>query len=78
MLSTINLAKIRQGVRYQVSGLEGQDPEYADKLYKMGFVEGTPVELASVKTKDPIVVRIRGSRIALRKNEAKQVLVKEV
>ena len=44
----------------------------------MGFVEGTPVELAPVKLSDPMVIQIRGSRIALRKSEAQQVLVKEL
>ena len=43
----------------------------------MGFVKGTPLELAPVKLSDPMVVQIRGSRIALRKNEAKEVIVKE-
>jgi len=43
----------------------------------MGFVKGTPVELAPVKLSDPMIVQIRGSRIALRKNEAEGILVKE-
>jgi ferrous iron transport protein A len=43
----------------------------------MGFVEGTPIELAPVKLSDPIVFQIRGSRIALRKKEARQILVRE-
>jgi ferrous iron transport protein A len=43
----------------------------------MGFVEGTPIELAPVKISDPIVFQIRGSRIALRKKEARQILVRE-
>lgn len=77
MSSNIALAEMQAGITYQVAGFDIQSEEYANKLYKMGFVEGTPVELASVKILDPIVVQIRGSRIALRKNEAQQVLVKE-
>lgn len=65
------------GISYQVAGFDSKSEDYVNKLYKMGFVEGTPVELASVKNADPIVVQIRGSRIALRKNEAHQVLVEE-
>ena len=44
----------------------------------MGFVEGTPVELAPVNVSDPMVIQIRGSRIALRKSEAQQILVQEL
>lgn len=66
------------GQVYQVLGFENKTSDYAEKLCKMGFVEGTPIELAPVNLKDPIVIQIRGSRVALRKHEAQQVLVREV
>ena len=44
----------------------------------MGFVKGTLIKLAPVKTYDPIIFQIRSSRIALRKKEAELVLVKEI
>jgi ferrous iron transport protein A len=44
----------------------------------MGFVEGTPVQLAPVELADPIIIEIRGSRIALRRQEAKQIYVQEL
>ncbi len=78
MASQTVLTQMQSGIVYQVIGVDTQSVEYTDKLYKMGFVEGTPVELASVKIADPIVVHIRGSRIALRKNEANQVRVEEL
>lgn len=77
MNANIVLANMQAGITYQVTGFNTTSEDYATKLYKMGFVEGTPVELASVKIADPIVVQIRGSRIALRKKEAQQVLVEE-
>ena len=73
----VNLAEIQQGKSYEVNGFTSEDSTYAEKLYKMGFVKGTPVELAPVKISDPIVVQIRGSRIALRKQEAQEILVEE-
>ncbi len=73
-----SLANICKGQSYRVLGFTDDANDYAEKLHKMGFVEGTPVELAPVKLLDPIVVQIRGSRIALRKKEAQQVLVKEL
>lgn len=78
MTENMSLANIALGKSYEVAGFQGDSPAYAEKLYKMGFIEGTRVELAPVKMSDPMVVQIRGSRIALRKKEAQQVVVKEL
>lgn len=77
MTTNIHLTDICKGKSYQIAGFENQSSDYAEKLHKMGFVEGTPIELAPVKLSDPIVFQIRGSRIALRKKEAQLILVKE-
>ncbi len=73
-----NLSTIDQGRVYTIAHFAGKDPDYADKLSRMGFIEGTEVELASVNLHDPMVFDIRGSRIALRKIEAQEVIVEEV
>ena len=78
MLKNMSLAHVKQGVTYTVVGFDDSASAYAEKLIKMGFVPGTQITLAPVKLPDPMVFQIRGSRIALRKDEAKQVLVKEV
>lgn len=83
MSKRLRLADIRPGTAYTIdefdtAGAGGVDNGYAEKLTKMGFVSGTRVELAQVKIADPMVVRIRGSRIALRKYEARGILVTEV
>jgi ferrous iron transport protein A len=77
MSNVINLTDASKGKAYQISGFTNHPSDYTEKLHKMGFVAGTPIELAPVKLSDPIVFQIRGSRIALRKNEAKQILVEE-
>ena len=77
MSKPILLANISMGTSYIVSGFNPERTDYADKLYKMGFVEGTPVSLAPVEISDPLIIQIRGSRVALRKTEARQILVKE-
>lgn len=73
----VDLTEMSNGTAYQVVGFVEGATEYTEKLHKMGFVAGTPIELAPVELSDPMVFQIRGSRIALRKNEAKQVLVEE-
>lgn len=77
MSKNIHLTEIQRDKNYQVAGFTNNSSDYAKKLYRMGFVEGTPIELAPVKASDPMVIQIRGSRIALRKNEAQQVLIQE-
>jgi ferrous iron transport protein A len=78
MPNNTNLTEITREKVYQVAGFVDNSSDYAKKLHKMGFVEGTPVELAPVKLSDPMVIQIRGSRIALRKSEAQQILVQEL
>lgn len=74
----INLTEISKGKLYQVIGFDQVENSYSDKLIKMGFVGGTPIALAPVNISDPIVVQIRGSRIALRKKEAQHIFVEEL
>ncbi len=78
MSKSMPLAEMRQGNTYRVLGFKSETSVYAQKLHKMGFVEGTPISLAPVEMNDPFVVEIRGSRVALRKTEAQQVLVEGV
>ena len=76
-MKSLSLADMQRNRRYRVTGFNETVFGYTDKLFKMGFVEGTPVQLAPVAMIDPIVVELRGSRVALRKSEAQQVHVKE-
>ena len=76
-MGNLSLADMQSNRKYRVAGFNETVFGYTDKLFKMGFVEGTPIQLAPVALGDPIVVEVRGSRVALRKSEAQQVYVKE-
>ncbi len=78
MARRMKLTEILKGGLYQVFGFEGRESDYSEKLNKMGFVKGTPIGLAPVSIVDPLVVQIRGSRVALRKEEASQIIVEEM
>ena len=78
MSEHLRLTEVQKNKWYQIAGFIDSPSIYSEKLYKMGFVEGTSIQLAPVKLSDPLVFQIRGSRIALRKKEAEQVLVREV
>lgn len=77
-MKKVRLNEMTKGRAYLIAGIHQNDSVYAEKLYKMGFVEGTPVRLAAVELNDPMIIEIRGSRIALRRHEAKQVYVQEL
>lgn len=78
MTKNMTLSRILEGRSYAVLGFEAEASDYAQKLRKMGFVEGTAISLAPIKISDPMIFEIRGSRIALRKNEAEQIKVEEI
>lgn len=78
MTKNIHLSRILGGRTYSVIGFQCEDSDYAIKLRKMGFIEGTQICLAPIKISDPMIFEIRGSRLALRKDEAAQVQVEEI
>lgn len=78
MAKQINLTEAVKGITYRISGFLDQESDYSYKLSKMGFIAGTPIELAPVAISDPMVFQIRGSRIALRRQEAKEILVEGI
>jgi ferrous iron transport protein A len=47
------------------------------RLLEIGFVEGAPVMLLHEApfSKDPLIVRLRNNRIAIRRNEAQYITV---
>ena len=63
MPKNTNLTEIRRDKNYQIAGFVDNSTDYAEKLHKMGFIEGTPVELAPVKLSDPMVIQIRSLRL---------------
>ena len=77
MTDITKLSNIVKHRCYTIHGFK-EKSDYAVKLHKMGFVQGTLIKLAPVKTYDPIIFQIRSSRIALRKKEAEMILVKEI
>ena len=58
-------------------GNEGLPPDLIQRMMEMGFLEGSAVEVVHEAPigRDPVVVRVRGSLIALRRNEANAVEV---
>jgi ferrous iron transport protein A len=64
-----------EGTIKEISG----DSIIVERLYEMGFVPGEEIQLLSkILFGEPYVVEVRGSSIALRKNEARCIEVASV
>ena len=71
----MSLHKMRVGFEGFIKEIAG-DPVLVERLYEIGFAPGESIELQSkVLFGDPIVVSIRGTSIALRKEEAQCIEV---
>jgi Fe2+ transport system protein FeoA len=69
------LACVRARVRVRVVAVEGQDA-LAQRLGDHGLWPGAPVELVTTAPGgDPLLFRVHGHRLALRRDEALRVLV---
>jgi len=72
------LDAIRPGQTMTIVALQGDD-RLTRRLNDLGFWPGTPIEvLRRAPFGDPTEYRLQGYRIALRKNEARRVVVTEV
>ncbi len=74
----LTLSQIVYGKTYKVIGSAGANSNYHNHLESLGFTKGTLVQKGPASISDPFSVFIRGSRIALRKKEATELLVEEV
>ena len=76
------LGELKPGFRGKIRSLGCESPdarqaEIIHRLLEVGLFEGAPVEIAfeAPFTRDPISVRIRGTLIAIRRNEANLIEV---
>lgn len=71
-----HLADARPGHRVVVTGVLGDDP-LADRLRASGLWDGSVVEmLGQAPFGDPILFRLHGFRLALRRSEAQRIRVR--
>lgn len=72
----IRLCCLPRGVAATVVAVEGGD-EVAGRLADLGLVPGTRLEMLTVAPLgDPMLFRLLGYRLALRRDEAERVLVR--
>jgi len=72
----MRLSEARHKQRYRIEKLEGPDEE-CRRLLDLGLTPGEEMAIVqSVPLGDPLVVLVRGTRLALRRREADWIRVK--
>jgi len=73
----MSLCDLKPGQCGYVHCIKG-DPKLAKRLSALGCIEGTPVKVKlCAPLGDPIVINFRGFDLAIRKNDARNILLKE-
>ena len=76
-LSTVTLAHLKTGEAAQIDGIEPGFP-HSERFLELGFTAGASVEiLRKAFLGDPIEIRVRGTRYALRKSDAVKIKIKK-
>jgi ferrous iron transport protein A len=75
-----SLGDLKKGSKAQLKGIRWScESGLALRLMQLGFLEGSEVELVEEApfTRDPIVVKVRGTLIAIRRSEAQELELSE-
>jgi len=73
----MSICSLNPGERGIVSSIKG-DAKLIKRLFALGCIEGTEVELRRVAPLgDPIIINFRGFDLAIRKKDAKHILLEK-
>ena len=65
------LCDLRLGEKAKINVIKGND-KLTKRLYALGLIQGTEIELKRVA---PLVVNLRGFDLAIRKKDAKNIIL---
>ena len=72
---TVTLEDLAPGSQAAIAGVRGEK-SFQQRLYDLGFVPGTPVTLIrKAFLGDPLEVKLRGYHLAIRKTDARKILL---
>jgi len=76
---TVTLKELKVGERARVAGFTEGGRAYRRKLLAMGLTPGIEIRVVRVAPLgDPVEVRVRGSSVSLRKDEAAALQVEQI
>jgi len=70
----LSLGELAEGAQARVHQVQGGHL-FRERVATLGFTEGTPLRLLHNAGRGPVIVLIRGTRVALGRGEALKVLV---
>jgi ferrous iron transport protein A len=77
--STMMLKHLSVGDNAKISGFNPTGKAYRRKLLSMGLTPGTPITVVRLAPMgDPVEIRVRGSALSLRKDEADALEVEKI
>jgi Fe2+ transport system protein FeoA len=75
----MTLAEMKVGHTGRITGLNGGDPVYRQRLLSMGLLPGTEFVVARIAPLgDPVEIMVRGFALSLRKGEATILCIEQV
>lgn len=77
--SAIPLSSLEKGETASIIGFAEKGQNIFDRLFELGFVNGSMITAnGKAPLGDPLIFTIHGGKLALRKEDAKYVLVKKI
>lgn len=74
----MSICSLNPGEKGIISSIKG-DTKLVKRLFALGCIEGTEVELRRrAPLGDPIIINFRGFDLAIRKKDAKNILLKKL
>jgi len=74
----MSLSEIKPGQKGKVHSIQG-NKALMKRLFALGCTPGTEVKVVKMAPLgDPMIINFRGFNLAIRKNDAKNILLKEV
>ena len=71
---SLPLVELAAGGKARVVGLSG-GKDFADRVPSLGFVPGAEITMLRNLSRGPVLVLVRGTRIALGRGEAGKILI---
>lgn len=77
--TAIPLSSLEKGETAAIVGFSEKGPGILDRLFELGFVNGSEITAdGKAPFGDPLIYTIHGGKLALRKEDAKHVLVRRL
>lgn len=74
----MSICSLTPGERGIISSIKG-DSKLVKRLFALGCIEGTEVELKRIAPLgDPVIINFRGFDLAIRRNDAKNILLNKI